>query len=55
MIGSQRYEIPEEVAEDSSLGKKTIGYPGSLVFIINNISGPGMLALPMCLQQGTQP
>ena len=51
-MGSQRYIIPKEIETDKSLGGKTIGYPGSLVYTINNISGPGMLAIPLCLQQG---
>lgn len=52
LFGSIKYDIPEEIKNDKHLGGKTIGYAGSIVYSVNNISGPGMLAIPLCLQQG---
>ena len=37
-----------------ALGKKTITFFGSFVLTVNNISGPGMLALPLVFQQGSK-
>ncbi len=40
-----------EQAKDG-LGGKNIGKYGSFVYIVNQIFGPGMLAIPLVLQQG---
>ena len=39
------------VVEESLLGEKTIGSFGSIVLLINNVTGPGMLLLPVLFQQ----
>lgn len=39
------------VLEEASLGAKTIGWGGSIVLLVNNITGPGMLLLPVLFQQ----
>ena len=52
VLGSQKYEIEEAIKSSKNLGKKTITYPGSFVIIVNNISGPGMLGIPLVFQQG---
>ncbi|KAL6044765.1 hypothetical protein QOT17_023147 [Balamuthia mandrillaris] len=48
--------VPKEAAQvaqqnSSSLGTKTIGVLSSYVFIINQIYGPGVLAIPIVFQQ----
>ena len=39
----------------TTYGSKTIGTYSSYVFIINQIFGPGVLALPIVFQQGSSP
>jgi hypothetical protein len=39
-------------AKDDAVGAKNIGRWGSFVYIINQIFGPGVLAIPIVFQQG---
>jgi len=46
-------EVPEGVKQgDRNIGNKTLGSFYSFVFIINQIYGPGVLAIPIVFQQG---
>lgn len=46
--------IPQKKSEEEkgAVGNKTIGKYGSFVYIINQIFGPGVLAIPIVFQQG---
>jgi hypothetical protein len=46
---------PGHEAAKDGLGGKNIGTYGSFVYIINQIFGPGMVAIPIVLQQGKIP
>eukprot|EP01095_Lingulamoeba_sp_RSL-Kostka_P006062 TRINITY_DN186_c0_g1_i1.p1 TRINITY_DN186_c0_g1~~TRINITY_DN186_c0_g1_i1.p1 ORF type:complete len:498 (-),score=105.27 TRINITY_DN186_c0_g1_i1:4-1497(-) len=50
MINDVGNDSSDEVVEDKALGKKTITFFGSFVLTVNNVSGPGMLALPLVYQ-----
>lgn len=45
-----RYVVPKALCHHL-LGEKTITFFGSIVLTVNNVSGPGMLALPIVFQQ----
>lgn len=42
-------------ASGTSLGMKTIGFSGSVVLTVNNITGAGMLTLPQVFQDSVRP
>ena len=46
-------EEEEEIVdnEEGGLGGKSIGKYGSFVYVVNQIFGPGMVAIPIVFQQ----
>lgn len=45
-------EYGPESARDADMGGRTMGLYSSLVLLVNNITGPGMLALPIAFTKG---
>ena len=49
-IGQKDKEV-DEFARNHLLGTKTLGFFSSIVIVVNNIAGPGMLVLPAVYQE----
>jgi hypothetical protein len=49
---SMTYNVVQQ--KDRTVGKKTLGNFFSFLFIVNQIYGPGVLAIPIVFQQGMQ-
>ena len=49
--GSSSSELPLRATRASLFGQKTIGGFGAVVLVANNVTGPGMLALPALFQK----